>query len=56
MWAMTRSPIASVAALRETSILFAMMISVFALRESATLWRAAAALFIVAGVVALRLG
>lgn len=56
MWAMTRTPIASVAALRETSILFAMMISVFALRESATLWRAAAALFIVAGVVALRLG
>lgn len=56
MWAMTRAPIASVAALRETSILFAMMISVFALRETATLWRAAAAMFIVAGVVALRLG
>lgn len=56
MWAMTRAPIASVAALRETSILFAMMISVFALRETATLWRAAAAMFIVAGIVALRLG
>lgn len=56
MWAMTRAPIASVAALRETSILFAMMISVFALRETATLWRAAAAMFIVAGVIALRLG
>jgi drug/metabolite transporter (DMT)-like permease len=56
MWAMTKAPIASVAALRETSILFAMLISVFALREKLTGWRAAAALCIVAGVVALRLG
>jgi drug/metabolite transporter (DMT)-like permease len=56
MWAMTKAPIASVAALRETSILFAMLISVFALREKVTGWRIAAALCIVAGVVALRLG
>jgi drug/metabolite transporter (DMT)-like permease len=56
MWAMTKAPIASVAALRETSILFAMLISVFALGEKMTGWRAAAALCIVAGVVALRLG
>jgi drug/metabolite transporter (DMT)-like permease len=56
MWAMTKAPIASVAALRETSILFAMMISLFALREAMTPWRGAAALFIVAGVIALRLG
>jgi drug/metabolite transporter (DMT)-like permease len=56
MWAMTQAPIASVAALRETSILFAMLISVFALREKMTRWRVAAALCIVAGVVALRLG
>ncbi len=56
MWAMTKAPIASVAALRESSILFAMLISVFALREKLTGWRAAAALCIVAGVVALRLG
>jgi drug/metabolite transporter (DMT)-like permease len=56
MWAMTQAPIASVAALRETSILFAMTISVFALRERLTGWRVAAALLIVAGVVALRLG
>jgi len=53
---MTKAPIASVAALRETSILFAMLISVFALREKMTGWRVAAALCIVAGVVALRLG
>ena len=56
MWAMTRAPVASVAALRETSILFAMLISVVALGERMTAWRSAAALAIVAGVVALRLG
>ncbi len=56
MWAMTKAPIASVASLRETSILFAMMISVFALGEKMTGWRGAAALSIVAGVIALRMG
>ncbi|PLP57064.1 EamA family transporter [Mesorhizobium loti] len=56
MWAMTKAPIASVASLRESSILFAMLISVFALGEKMTVWRSAAALGIVAGVVALRLG
>jgi drug/metabolite transporter (DMT)-like permease len=56
MWAMTKAPIASVAALRESSILFAMMISVFFLGEKMTRWRAGAALSIVAGVIALRLG
>ena len=56
MWAFTQAPIAAVAALRETSILFAMLISVVVLREAVTPWRVIAALFIVAGVVALRLG
>jgi drug/metabolite transporter (DMT)-like permease len=56
MWAMTKAPIASVASLRETSILFAMLISVLALGEKMTAWRAAAALGIVAGVAALRMG
>ena len=56
MWAMTKAPIASVASLRETSILFAMMISVFALGEKMTGWRSVAVLSIAAGVVALRLG
>jgi drug/metabolite transporter (DMT)-like permease len=55
MWAMTRAPIASVASLRETSILFAMAISVFVLGEKMTTWRSAAALSILAGVIALRL-
>jgi drug/metabolite transporter (DMT)-like permease len=56
MWAMTQAPIASVAALRETSILFAMAISVIALGERLTSWRFAAGLLIVAGVISLRLG
>jgi len=56
IWAMTRAPIAAVAALREVSILFALAISVLALRERLTGWRITAALLIVAGVVALRAG
>jgi drug/metabolite transporter (DMT)-like permease len=56
MWAMTKAPIATVASLRESSILFAMLISVFALGEKMTVWRSAAAFGIVTGVVALRLG
>jgi drug/metabolite transporter (DMT)-like permease len=55
IWAMTRAPIAVVASLRESSILFAMAISVFALGEKMTGWRGAAALSIVAGVIALKL-
>lgn len=56
IWAMTKAPIAAVAALREVSILFAVAISVVLLKERLTGWRTAAALLIVAGVVALRTG
>lgn len=56
IWAMTQAPIAAVAALRESSILFAMVLSVVMLGETMTRWRVAAALLIVGGVVALRLG
>ncbi|NNU81889.1 EamA family transporter [Halovulum dunhuangense] len=56
IWAMTEAPIALVAALRESSVLFAAAISVVILREPLTRWRAAAALSIVAGVVMMRLG
>ena len=55
IWAMTRAPIAAVAALRETSILFALAISVIALKEPLTRWRTAAAIMIVAGAAVLRL-
>lgn len=56
MWAMTKAPIAAVAALRETSILFAMIISVALLGESMTRWRVVAALFIAVGMIVLRIG
>ena len=55
LWAMTVAPIALVAALRETSVLFAVILGVWLLREPWTRWRVAGALSIVAGVMALRL-
>jgi drug/metabolite transporter (DMT)-like permease len=56
LWAMTQAPIASVAALREASILFAMLISVYILGEGTGPWRIVAAILIGSGAVALRLG
>jgi phosphonate utilization associated putative membrane protein len=55
LWAMTRAPIASVAALRETSVLFATLIGVFVLNERFRLQRAVGTGAIIAGVMALRL-
>ena len=55
MWAMSVAPIAAVAALRETSILFVMVMSVLVLKEKVTWLRGIGALVIVAGAVALRL-
>ncbi len=55
LWAMTKAPIASVAALRETSIFFGLVISVIFLGEAATRWRVIAAISILAGAMALRL-
>jgi drug/metabolite transporter (DMT)-like permease len=56
LWAMTVAPIALVAALRETSVLFAVLLGVCLLHEPWTRWRMAGALSIVAGVMTLRLG
>lgn len=55
LWAMTRAPIASVAALRETSILFGVLIAAFTLKERVTRMRVAAALLIVAGAIAIKM-
>lgn len=55
LWAFTRAPVALVAALRETSVLFALLIGVLLLKEHAGRWRIAAGLLIGAGVVAMRL-
>ena len=56
VWAMTRAPIAAVAALRETSVVFAAIIGVVALRELFHAQRAIAALVILLGVILLRIG
>jgi drug/metabolite transporter (DMT)-like permease len=56
IWAMTRAPIVLVAALRETSVLFATLIAVVYLKEPATRWRIGAGPLVVAGVVLMRLG
>ena len=52
IWAMTVAPIALVAALRETSVLWATLIAVVFLKEPFIAARAVAAALIVAGVVA----
>lgn len=54
IWAMTQAPIAAVAALRESSILFALVLSTLMLKEKLTPWRLAAAVLILAGVAGLR--
>jgi drug/metabolite transporter (DMT)-like permease len=56
IWAMTVAPIALVAALRESSVLFAAALSVLVLREPLTRWRTLAAITIVAGILITRLG
>jgi len=56
IWAMTQAPIAAVAALRETSVVFAALIGVTLLGEPFQAQRAIAALVILVGIVALRLG
>jgi phosphonate utilization associated putative membrane protein len=56
LWAMTRAPVATVAALRETSVLFAALIGTWFLKEAFTARRAVGTAAIVAGVMALRLG
>lgn len=56
IWAMTKAPIALVAALRETSVLFAAMIGVAFLREPVIETRLFAALLVVAGMMLVRFG
>ena len=55
IWAMTKAPIASVAALREISIIFVLLLSARVLREALTWTRIGGGLLIVLGAVLLRL-
>jgi drug/metabolite transporter (DMT)-like permease len=56
IWAQQHGTLAVVAALRETSILFATIIGVLVLREGASLRRVLAATVVVSGIVLLHLG
>ena len=55
LWAMTKAPVATVAALRETSILFAIVISIVFLKERVSIFRIAAACLIALGALLLKL-
>ena len=55
VWAMVSAPVAVVAALRESSILFAALIGVFVLKERPGPVRIAAIVLLVAAVALLRL-
>jgi drug/metabolite transporter (DMT)-like permease len=54
VWAMTKAPVALVASLRETSVLFATLIGARLLKERLTLRRWAGVVAVVIGVVALK--
>ena len=56
IWAMGQAPIMIVAALRETSVLFALLLSAYFLKEKLTPARILAACIIVAGVIVTKLG
>jgi drug/metabolite transporter (DMT)-like permease len=55
LWAMTRAPVAAVAALRETSVIFAALIGAWLLKEGHVARRVAGAVTVAAGVVALKI-
>ncbi len=55
LWAMTRAPVAIVAALRETSVIFAALIGAWLLKEGQLGARLAGAAAVLAGLVALKL-
>jgi drug/metabolite transporter (DMT)-like permease len=55
IWAMTQAPIALVAALRETSVLFGSIIAVLVLKEVVTGWRVLASAFVMLGMILLKI-
>ena len=55
IWAMTHAPIALVAALRETSVIFAMLIAVYFLGENISRVRILSALMAAAGAIAIKI-
>lgn len=56
VWALSRAPMGSVSALRETSVLFVALISTFLLKERLGAWRLVSAAFVCGGIVFIRFG
>jgi drug/metabolite transporter (DMT)-like permease len=54
LWAMTKAPIAPVAALRETSIIFSALLALFVLKERVTPLRYASIIVVTAGAIAIK--
>jgi drug/metabolite transporter (DMT)-like permease len=55
LWALTRAPVAAVAALRETSVIFAALIGAWLLKEGHIARRVTGAAIVAAGVIALKI-
>lgn len=55
LWAMTQAPVALVAALRETSIFFGTILSIFILKERITWIRGLSIILIIAGAIAIKI-
>ena len=55
IWAMTHAPIASVAALREMSVIFGMLLAVLLLHEKFTVWRGVAVVLVAGGAMLIKL-
>lgn len=56
LWAMSRAQIAAVAALRETSVIFAALLGALVLREPLGTWRIGGSIAVAAGVAIVRFG
>ena len=56
VWSFTKAPIALVAALRETSVIFALLFGVIVLKEELTWLKAGAVILTLTGVILLRIG
>lgn len=54
LWGMTRAPISMVAALRETSVIFGMLLGVVFLKETVTAPRIAAVILVLAGAASMK--
>ena len=55
VWAMTVAPIALVTAVRETSVLFAVMLGIFVMKEKADAGKIIAAIVIVLGIITIKI-